>query len=87
MRTLLFMLGGLALWALMRVGARCFGIASKTALLAFSIIWCALAFANMWIGVARAGYSIREELPIFLLIFLLPTGVAFMVKGRFLLPN
>jgi hypothetical protein len=84
MRTLLFILGGLALWAMMLVGARFFDISTKTTSLAFIFLWCALAFANMWIGVAQAGYSIREELPIFLLIFLLPAGVAFLVKWRFL---
>jgi len=83
MRSLLFILGGFALSAMMLVGARFFGISTKTASVTFSIIWCAIAFANTWIGVARAGYSIREELPIFLLIFLLPTGVAFVVRWRF----
>jgi hypothetical protein len=39
---------------------------------------------NLWIGVTRAGYSFREELPIFLVIFLLPVVVAGMVKWRFL---
>jgi hypothetical protein len=30
----------------------------------------------MWIGVSRAGYSVAEELPIFLLIFALPAAGA-----------
>jgi len=34
----------------------------------------------MWIGVTQAGYALMEELPIFLLIFLLPTAAALMVK-------
>ncbi len=42
------------------------------------------AAANMWVGVARAGYSFQEELPIFLLIFLLPVAVALAVKWKFL---
>jgi hypothetical protein len=36
------------------------------------------------IGVSQAGYSFLEELPIFLLIFLLPTVVAILVKWKFL---
>jgi len=84
MRTLLFILGGSALGAMMQAGARCFGGSTKTAALAFTLIWCAVAVANLWIGVARAGYSIREELPIFLLIVLPPIGVAFGVEWRFL---
>ena len=38
------------------------------------------AAANMWIGVSRAGYSFREEFPTFLLILLLPSAVAMLVK-------
>jgi hypothetical protein len=36
------------------------------------------------IGVYRAGYSFREELPIFLLIFLLLARIAIFVKQKFL---
>lgn len=42
------------------------------------------AAANMWIGVSQAGYSCREELPVFLLIFSLPSAVAIFVKWKFL---
>jgi hypothetical protein len=34
--------------------------------------------------VSHAGYSFREELPIFLLIFLLPSAVALFVTWKFL---
>jgi hypothetical protein len=34
--------------------------------------------------VSQAGYSFREELPIFLLIFFLPSAVAIFVKWKFL---
>jgi hypothetical protein len=37
----------------------------------------------MWIGVAQAGYSFKEELPIFLLIFLLPAAAAVFIKWQF----
>ena len=42
------------------------------------------AAVNMWIGVARAGYSFMDELPIFLVIFLLPSAVAVAVKWKLL---
>jgi hypothetical protein len=42
------------------------------------------AALNMWMGVSKAGYSFGEELPIFLLIFLLPSLVALAVKWKFL---
>jgi hypothetical protein len=51
---------------------------------AFAVIWFLVAAANMWMGVAQAGYSIKEELPIFLLIFLLPVAAAIFVKWKFL---
>ena len=38
----------------------------------------------MWIGVAKAGYSINEELPIFLLIFGLPAAAAVVLKWKFI---
>ena len=41
-------------------------------------------WANMWIGVSQAGYACREELPVFLLIFSLPSAVAIFVKWKFL---
>ncbi|KFD04731.1 hypothetical protein GRPL_04129 [Raoultella planticola ATCC 33531] len=40
------------------------------------MLWFGLAAANMILGVTRAGYSVLEELPIFLLIFFPPVLVA-----------
>jgi hypothetical protein len=55
-----------------------------TATVAFVAIWFVAAAVSLWLGVSRAGYSFREELPIFLLIFLLPAAVAVFVRWRFL---
>jgi hypothetical protein len=38
----------------------------------------------MWVGVAKAGYSVGEELPIFLLIFGLPALAAILLKWKVL---
>jgi hypothetical protein len=46
------------------------------ALLAFVPLWFIGAAINMYIGVARAGYSVADEAPIFALIFLVPVLVA-----------
>jgi hypothetical protein len=48
----------------------------------FLAIWFAVAAINMWIGVTHAGYTVREELPIFLVIFLLPACVAAFLWWR-----
>ena len=46
-----------------------------------STIGCVVAAVNMWIGVAQAGYSFAEALPIFLLIFLGPAA-AIVIKWK-----
>ena len=45
------------------------------ATVAYVALWFVIAGVNMWIGVAKAGYSAAEELPIFALIFVLPAAV------------
>ena len=49
----------------------------------FIPLWLAVALINMWLGVSRAGYSVAEELPIFLLIFALPSAIAAFLWWRF----
>jgi hypothetical protein len=88
MRTTLFLLGGFILLA------ACLGVArlasgssadsTRLATIAFVALWLVIAAANMWLGVSRAGYSVAEELPIFLLIFGLPAAVALLLKWKFL---
>ena len=88
MRTLIIVLGGFVLWAVCLAVAKLFGSASPTSMAhatkAFVVIWFLIAAGNMWIGVTQAGYSFKEELPIFLLIFLLPVATAVFVKWKFL---
>lgn len=38
--------------------------------------WLLVAVANMWVGVTHAGYTVRQEAPILLLVFALPAAVA-----------
>ena len=87
MRTLIIIAGGFALLAVCLGVAKWLGGAGPptmtTATVVFVIIWVVAAAANMWVGVYRAGYSFREELPIFLLIYLLPAAVAMLVKWEF----
>jgi hypothetical protein len=86
MRTLLFLLGGLLLLAAFLLLAKLFSVsfadATRWATVAYIALWLVIAAANMWIGVARAGYSVAEELPIFVLIFGLPTAVALLLKWK-----
>jgi hypothetical protein len=41
---------------------------AKAALI-FIPFWLVLSLANLWLGVRHAGYSITDELPIFLAVF------------------
>ena len=52
------------------------------ATLSFLPVWLAVAAANLWYGVAKAGYSIADEFPIFLLIFAVPSAVALLLWWR-----
>lgn len=46
---------------------------------AFIPVWLLVSIANLWVGVSHAGYSVREELPILLVVFLVPAAVAALV--------
>jgi hypothetical protein len=54
----------------------------KVAALLFVAIWLVATGANMYVGITRAGYSFREELPIFLLLFGVPAAVALLIRFR-----
>jgi hypothetical protein len=88
MRTALFLLAGLLLLAASALLGRLFSAnypgATFAATVAYVALWFVIAGANMWIGVAKAGYSVTEELPIFLLIFGLPAAAAIVRKWKFI---
>jgi hypothetical protein len=44
----------------------------------FLPVWLAVAVANMWVGVTKAGYTLAQELPILLIVFIVPAAVAFV---------
>jgi hypothetical protein len=86
MHTIYVIAGGFALLALCLLTAR---LATGTApalakaALVFLPLWLIGAAINMWIGMTKAGYSVREELPIFLVIFAVPAVVAVLVWMRY----
>ena len=86
MRTGLFLLAGVSLQIAAFVLARLFSAQfSRTASLALAVYlvgWFAVSAFNMWVGVAKAGYSFAEELPVFLLIFGVPAALAVVVKWK-----
>jgi hypothetical protein len=44
--------------------------------LVFLPLWLIGAGINLYVGVKQAGYTIAEELPMFLLVFAIPAAVA-----------
>ena len=87
MRTALFLVAGFLLLGAFLILGRLFAAqypeASRLATLAYLAVWLIVAGTNMWLGVAKAGYTIGDELPIFLLIFGVPAVVAGVLKWKF----
>jgi hypothetical protein len=83
MRTTIIILGGLILLGLSLLVARWMGGAGTqtvaTVAMVFIPVWLAAALLNMWMGVSHAGYSVTEELPVLLVIFAIPAGVALFI--------
>ena len=86
MRTPLFLLVGFLLLAASMLLGKLFSSnypgATYVATLVFLALWLGISSANLWVGVAKAGYTPSEELPIFLLIFGVPAIVAIFLKWR-----
>jgi hypothetical protein len=86
MRTALFLLVGFLLLAVCMLLGKLFSSnypgAAYAATIIFVALWLAVAAANLWVGVAKAGYTLSEEFPIFLLIFAVPAIVAIFLKWR-----
>jgi hypothetical protein len=79
---------GFALLVVCLLAGRYMGDGSHSASIArgalvFVVLWLVGAGINMWIGVSKAGYSVAEEAPIFLVVFLIPAVVALSIWWRY----
>jgi hypothetical protein len=87
MHTIKVLAGGFLLLGICLVFARLIGGGSPSALAfaagCFIPIWLIAAGVNLWVGVARAGYSVADEAPIFLLVFAVPAAAAGFLWWRF----
>ena len=88
MRTGLFLLSGFLLLAASFILGKLFSAdypgGTTVATVLFVVLWLAIALTNMWVGVAKAGYTVAEELPILALIFGVPAAVAIVTRWKFL---
>jgi len=87
MHTIKNLAGGFLLLGVFLVAGRWIGGGSSSALAiaagCFIPIWLIAAGVNLWVGVARAGYSVADEAPIFLLVFAVPAAAAGFLCWRF----
>jgi hypothetical protein len=77
--------GGLALLGIFVLFGWLWGASAAGMALAAKVFvpaWAALALINMWVGVTHAGYTVRQEAPILVLVFLLPAVVAGVVAWQ-----
>jgi hypothetical protein len=87
MRTVIVLVAGLLIFAGLflysRLFVQQFPHATTWGTWGFVAAWLAATVFNLWVGVSRAGYSFREELPIMLTLFAMPTAVALLVRWKF----
>ena len=85
MHTLNVIAAGLSLLGVFLLAGRFVGttrVAMAAAARYFIPVWLALAAVNMWFGVSRAGYSIRDEAPVLLVVFAIPAAAAILIAWR-----
>jgi hypothetical protein len=71
--------GGFVLLGLFMLFGKLWGGTTPDIVLAaklFVPIWLIVSVANLWVGVTKVGYSVREELPILLVVFAVPAVAA-----------
>lgn len=87
MHTIMVMGGGFVLLVVFLLAGRLLGDGSSATLAVaakwFIPAWFVGAGINMAVGVIKAGYSVAEELPIFLLVFAVPAVVAGLLWWKF----
>jgi hypothetical protein len=87
MHTLRVIFGGILLLGVCLLVGRWIGGAvatvDVTTIKYFLVLWLVATLVNMWVGVSKAGYSIKDEAPIALLVFAVPAIVAIVIWWRF----
>ena len=55
---------------------------ARSAALVFVPVWFVATALNMWVGVNRAGYTVLQEMPVSVIMFVLPTAFALTLRAR-----
>jgi hypothetical protein len=86
MHTLKVMFGGFLLLAVCVLLGRWIGGAAATVVATtikcFLVLWLVATLLNMWVGVNKAGYSVKDEAPVALLVFAVPAIAAIVIWWR-----
>lgn len=88
MHTLWTIVAGVLLLAVFLLFGQLWGVQAASpafAAKAFVPVWLGISLVNLWVGVYRAGYGVREELPVLAIAFGVPALVA--VTVALLLPR
>ncbi|WP_420426625.1 hypothetical protein [Algiphilus sp.] len=83
MHTLIMVACGLMTLAIVLLLSAALGLARGGAVAGFLAIWIVVALLNLWIGVQHAGYTVWQELPIFVVVFGVPAAAAIFAKRHF----
>ncbi|HBC19817.1 MAG TPA: hypothetical protein DC022_13985 [Alcanivorax sp.] len=82
MHTLIVILGGLLLFAILALIGRSIPWLRHHLLAVFTLFWFIASAINMTVGIVHAGYSFMAELPIFFVVFLVPVALAWAVNRK-----
>jgi hypothetical protein len=85
MHMLLVIIGGAVLLGVFALFGKLWGADATGIVIGAKIfipVWLVIALVNMWVGVTKAGYSVSQELPIFLVIFAIPAVLAAVVAWQ-----
>ena len=87
MHTLKVIFGGILLLGVCLLVGRWIGGAATTVdattIKYFLALWLVATLVNIWVGVSKTGYSIKDEAPVALLVFAVPAIVAIVIWWRF----
>jgi len=79
MHILLVIVGGVVLLGVFALFGRLWGGDAAGAAMgarASVPVWLIVALVNMWAGIAKAGYTVAQELPILFVVFIVPAEIA-----------
>ena len=80
-----FLLLGICLLLGCRIGSAT-AEAGATTVKYFLVLWLFASLVNMWVGVSKGGYPVKDEAPVALLVFAVPAIVAIVIRWTFCVP-